>query len=586
MNRYSQYNVAQYDPLSMQEIIAAPLYKQKVYDALEEARVKQAEMFKVNPLDVHTERAKKLNDEYMSKVDALANYQTKTGDIQGSKSKFLDLQREYKKLNDPMGEVSKINNAYVAEAAEKTRFLEAASKQYGSTQALNLWNQHRKNYTGVNDKNEIVNIDPKGIVANQDFMKDVKEFHDLMGKTTSSIAGSGYQIIERPEGLVMVNSSGKTVTNNNFEQLKNAEKALNSKWIQPTGEGTLFNIEAGKNAEEFKNYFTNTMYSQRESGVTKDSNTSATFIGNKTNNTLDGENVPLPEITVQNKNKNLLEKLTLGNSSSGSPKYLDLNTGRNGNSTNVWTKNSDIIQDPDYKAIAYGLNRKNGKNFKPGSIEERKAVVEYLTNNTGVGIQNARIDPNVSVSGNLFANKSIPKDKTKASENLTDKLKRNELLAVTENGEKIEAEDMESFTYTGDLTAESTITAFSAYDSRSNKLAHTGYITKKDGDKVVHVPVYVSRSINDFDKSEYKGGVDFYNIANTVKNRPGIYAQFRDDLISGNQGKNIKDFEVKYNSTKKTYDINYYDVSNKKTVSINNMDENKFQEALIISNNR
>lgn len=282
MGRYSTVSVAQMDPLSLDEILAAPLYKQKQYDQLETDRAKQADMFKIDPSDVHSERASQINKDYMSKVDELANYQTKTGDIQGSKSKLLDLQREYKRLNDPMGDVSKINVAKTALQNEQTRFLEAASKQYGSARALELWNKHKSEYKGYDDKGNVTNITPQGIVANQDFMKDVKEYKDLMGKTASSIAGSGYRIVERPEGLVMVNSSGKTVSNNNFEQLKNAEQALKSKWIDPTGEGTLYNLEAGKDPEEFRNQFKNTMLSQRESSVLKDSDTSASFIGPKT----------------------------------------------------------------------------------------------------------------------------------------------------------------------------------------------------------------------------------------------------------------------------------------------------------------
>lgn len=280
-NRYSNLSTSQFDPLSLQEVMAVPLYKQDQYDKLEADRIKQAEMFKVDPLDIHKERAQQLNNDYMSKVDELANYQAKTGDIEGTKSKFLNLQREYKKLTDPMGEVSKINTAKKLYNDEKTRFLESASKQYGSSRALELWNQHAQQYKGFTDKGDIADITSRGIVENQDFMKDVQEHNKLLGDTVSSVAGSGYNIVERPEGLVMVNSSGQTIKNSNLDQVNSMRKALSAKWQDKRGEGYLFNQEAGKNQEDFNQYFKNTIDSQFKTGIKRDSNTSASFIGSK-----------------------------------------------------------------------------------------------------------------------------------------------------------------------------------------------------------------------------------------------------------------------------------------------------------------
>lgn len=281
MNRYSNITTSDFNPLSLEEVLAVPLYKQKQYDALEEARIKQADMFKIDPLDVHKERAMELNNSYMSKVDELANYQARTGDIQGSKSRMIKLQREYKKLNDPMGEVSKTNAAKVAYNTEKARFLEAATKQYSSEQALKLWNDHSAKYTGFNDKNEITNIDSKGLVKAKDFDKELLAYHSLLGNINSEIGTSGNRIVDAGQGdgsKKMVNSSNRVVKSSNVDALNSMKKAMSADWLTPNGEGYKFNQEAGVDNAVFNAKFTNLMESQIQNTYKNIADSSASYI--------------------------------------------------------------------------------------------------------------------------------------------------------------------------------------------------------------------------------------------------------------------------------------------------------------------
>ena len=521
-NRYSQISTSQFDPLSLQEVLTVPLYKQKLYDQLEADRVATQEAFKVDPLDVHKDEAQRLQNNFNAKADELARYQLKTGDLQGAKTKMLDLRKEYKKLMDPMGNVSKINNANKTLKEEQARFLENASKQYGSARALELWNQHKNTYKGYDDKGNIQNINSRGIVANQDFMKDVKEFHDLMGKTTSSIAGSGYNIVERPEGLVMVNSSGKIVTNNNFEQLKSAEKALKSKWIQPTGEGTLYNIEAGKDPQEFENYFKNTMYSQRESSVTRDSDTNANLIANSKSKT---EKPPMfndaiqDPTTIKNLDKNTGEidfkrigtlrderKITGYDQTTHEPIY-----GGSTKVTATYKNTLTPIQQKFYETAAKRLIRSGRlpKNADLNSTTNAEKIGFYMKNHMKFPtIASDIIRADVAIDNKLFSGNLASKDQTSRNRTLTQDLRQTEdgtplrTMIDVETGKKVKFETGDKVDYLG---VESPIN-YNNYGFENkfeqSTMAHRAQILDKDGN--VKANVVISRTSNEMKDPTFK----------------------------------------------------------------------------------
>lgn len=288
INRYSNLSTSKFDPLSLQEVMMVPLYKQQQYDKLEADRVATEAALKIDPLDVHTERATKLKQDFDNKVTALAKYQAQTGDIQGAKSKLLDLHREYKRLTDPMGEVSKINSANKAYQDEKNRFLEAASKQYGSTRALELWNQNKKKYTGYDDAGKIINISPQGIVAAKDFDKELQQYHNLLGSTATAAANSGYRIADSGQGdgsKVMINSSGQIVKDSNIDQINSMRKAMAADWISPTGEGYRYNQEAGVDPIAFQNKFNNLMDAQLKTRFENKTDVNANYIAPPSNTT-------------------------------------------------------------------------------------------------------------------------------------------------------------------------------------------------------------------------------------------------------------------------------------------------------------
>ena len=109
MNRYSQITTSEFNPLSFQEIMAAPLaMRQKHDDSIAQA---EAMRIKADPLDVHLNRAvelkKQIDDEIAKNVDTL----NKEGYNPTTFQNITKLNRQYQDMISPTGEIGKINAA-------------------------------------------------------------------------------------------------------------------------------------------------------------------------------------------------------------------------------------------------------------------------------------------------------------------------------------------------------------------------------------------------------------------------------------------------------------------------------------------
>ena len=576
MSEYSQYKGAKMDPLSLEEILAVPLYKQKQYDALEEARIKQADMFKIDPLEVHKERAQKLNNDYMNKVDELANYQARTGDIQGSKSKLLQLQREYKKLTDPMGEVAKTNAAKIAYNNEKTRFLEAATKQYGSDRALQLWNQHASKYAGYDDKGNIINIGSKGIVQNKNFDEELKNYHSLLGSITSSAASSGYQIKDAGQGdgsKVMVNSSGQRVHSDNIDALNSMRKAMASDWLVPGGQGYAFNEEAGINQANFTSKFNNLMDAQRVVKDERKSDVNANYIappkGTESTGANDfsvfGEDYNTSEIGGKKGDYSQLEKI--GEKLYGSAQgYLGKQP------VSHYTSNS--ISDPKQKALYDAMWNKatttgikvGGKLMKltPEAIKKGKDnkenaqfIIKSLKENPGLTLTSKLLTTNQIINTQGFV-AGLGNDAKAVNNNIRLQLQRNDSSGrklVDENGKTMswnDAVDKYNLSGINDVNYQGYISPLNWEDNSTigtNSRFSPHVITVKDKDNNWHT-FRTTRLSSD-------------NIGLNVKRQNEITKNYRDATLNYNTWNRIESsyepltkYKTKYNPSETDIDNN------------------------------
>lgn len=271
MNRYDSITPSKFSPLSLEEIMLVPSMKRKQHDdLLAKQEFLRGELAKVDPLKVHLDEAVKLREEMNNKLTAQAEQLAKSGIDPNTQGQFLALNREYQNLTGPTGRLGQINRAKQLRDAERARYLEAASKQYGSTQALDLWNKYEEEYTGYEDpeKSKIKYIDSKGILAAQDYEKDLQARNNILGSTTSEIERGGGRVVKNADGsYTAYDSNNRQMTKTNLDQVNEMIKSMKAKWLTPGGAGYMFNEEAGINPENFKQQFEGDMHSQLETAI-------------------------------------------------------------------------------------------------------------------------------------------------------------------------------------------------------------------------------------------------------------------------------------------------------------------------------
>ena len=243
MNRYTSLTPSQFNPLSLEEIMLVPAMQRKKHDDL---LVKQEEirsgLAKVNPLDVHYDEAMRLKQGIEAELDATAKSLAEKGIDPNTSSKVIALNRKYNDLVAPTGRIGQINTAYQVEAAEKKKFFEnPAFKEYGVDALEKAWQKHRskENYSGYDDKGNIINIGMLSAPKYEDMQKDFMELSSRLGEETKTYLNNiGAHFQPGPfGGLIMVSADGKTINTSNDKNLDALAKTMEAKYLKETGEG-------------------------------------------------------------------------------------------------------------------------------------------------------------------------------------------------------------------------------------------------------------------------------------------------------------------------------------------------------------
>ena len=239
VNRYTQLSSAQFDPMSLEEIMMVPMYKQQQHNKLDEERALLAKTFQVDPLPQHKDEAMRLKQEFEANLDSQASELAKYGLNQNSRSQFLKTKREYDNLLSPTGRVGQINAAKKVYYDNMKEYLDDATKTKGWSRevALANWqNKHANSYTGYNpDDNSITNIGNYGAPKKIETMEKLKQAKDLLGEqVVNEMKASGYKLMPQSDGsMVMADSKGRRIETSNKPNLQNALSLLNEQINAP-----------------------------------------------------------------------------------------------------------------------------------------------------------------------------------------------------------------------------------------------------------------------------------------------------------------------------------------------------------------
>lgn len=576
VNRYTQISPSQFNPLSMDEIMLVPQLKRQQHNATLAQQEKIAqELAKVDPLKVHEDEAIRLREEMNNKLATQAEQLNKYGVDPSTQANMLALNREYQNLTGPTGKIGKINKAKQLYDAEKLRFLEQASKQYGSDRAIQLWEEKTKDYSGYSniDPNSIEFINPQGIVAAQDFQDDLKTFNSLLGSTMREVARGGGNVVFDPElnGYKTTNSNSSETVKNNIDQLNEMRNVLKSKWIDETGEGAIYNKEAGIDINNFNNRFNSAINLQAESGYSKKSDFSVGFSGSgkgSEEEPLNIEGIPYETKEVGTKTEDYDELDRIGNLyNEGLPEAHMMGEGaaaRMGNPKN--DKEGKVFKYEDinnpilkerYKLMYDELVKNNTlkPEFQdPNNPQTAKYIKKRLVEQGPITLTSKVIKSDTGTSTLGFPGLSETKDANKRSANIKADITHNTRQIVDpetnrpisgkEFFEKYPDAEVDYYGYFSPHNVSNE--AQWGNESQQSIIPHRITVTHGSGDDKKTFTTSMSRTYNDFNTSDFRASKTLNNVFRKITLMPNTYQKLESNVPT------LKDAEVLY-STKNEY---------------------------------
>tara|TARA_R110002020_G_scaffold68971_1_gene179862 strand:- start:3424 stop:5790 length:2367 start_codon:yes stop_codon:yes gene_type:complete len=230
MNRFTQLTPARFNPLSWEETARVPLHKRTQHTAAETAAAElETAVAQLDALDLHTPRAKEIQEAYREKVDNLSSRLASEGINQNMTQEVLQLNSQLKQDFSPLGEAGQIMAAKKQEAVEKAAFFANADKSHSPEYLQRLWDTHIQKYSQAYNEGDnagvVKNIDSLNAGKYYNIDKEVQDLFSKAGSTTQAdIVNNGYTY--DPTTGYFMNQRNEIVTSNNIAQLGSALKMM------------------------------------------------------------------------------------------------------------------------------------------------------------------------------------------------------------------------------------------------------------------------------------------------------------------------------------------------------------------------
>lgn len=252
VNRYTNIQPANYNPMSLQELMLVPQYKRQQHDKLLEASsAVETGIAQADPLSIHNEAAKQEQDRLYDNINKQVDMLNKEGFNPSSKSAFLKLNKDYQQSISPTGVLGRINAAKKTLNKNKNEYIENAIKEgYSPEQVLRNWNDFEKKYTDRFVKEgAIENIGNLYAPKYYDYIEEGRKLFKDAGISSTDIGTGSGKLVTDEKGSYVVNTQNRTVNANNINQLKAAAEFLNNRISNPNSDVYKSIVHQGKTPE-------------------------------------------------------------------------------------------------------------------------------------------------------------------------------------------------------------------------------------------------------------------------------------------------------------------------------------------------
>ncbi len=239
-NRYTSLTQSQFSPLSLEEIMAVPLYKETKHNELNTLSDDLNSLLKPDPYKKYYDEASNIKNEMDQKLSTLSLDLAKNGYDANKASQFRSLKKEYDDLISPMGKIGQINAQNIKIKEDKENYLANMTKMgYSPEDAKRNWDIQEKKYLNdgvLYDNGKVINMNPALPPNYYNLYETADKYFDKAGVTEvdwktiqSSFNGDG------TSNWIDTITSGESLAHNN-PQLNNALQFLKNEVYNPKSE--------------------------------------------------------------------------------------------------------------------------------------------------------------------------------------------------------------------------------------------------------------------------------------------------------------------------------------------------------------
>lgn len=566
MNRYDVASVAKYDPLSFEQILMVPMMKRKQHDEiLAKQELIRAGLAKVNPLDVHYNRALELKKGIESQIDNTALELSKTGVNNDMIGKTIALNRQFNDLVSPTGEIGQINTAnevFKQQREEHIKAAQAAGHSYDD--AVRNWGEYStKKYTGFkdDDKTKIANIDSLGVPKNIDVTDYVDKLAKGAGFTSISDAVSSGGLVDTGvpgANRYVVNSHNKTATGSNLENLKSLAEHMNKVFSDPTSEIVRSETYKGRDVNDTLNQVGSQIGIYRKTNKETERGSSIGSVGwGEQPKPLGGVTSIFDNASATTIDSKNIDFDSIGKVIQGGALYDEKDTESNKQQIRNYNARKgqkitykDVIQDPFGRKMyehAYKTLQDTGKLAKTVSINDSRAsslIKNYITTYMPkLTIGHDIINPDISPEAQQFMGGLSGKDATERNATLTQQIDGgNRKMIDIKTGKEYNLDNGNTIEYQGyDSPFNYSQYKFNNSEEQ-NVMSHRGILRDSKGNVIANVAI--ERTKNEIAKPEFKRASELNHIYRKVVENPNKWF-----IPTGKytNNSNIKNTRVKYN---------------------------------------